>query len=72
VFKRLLAKLGFGPSRLEVQQQWRVTRLDRLETYLNVLMEAHPYLRNHPAIVDLVERRKYCVAELTKRQQYSH
>lgn len=55
MLQRFLKKLGFGPSRLESQRQWGITRLDRLDVYINVLMDAHPELRKHPSIIEFHE-----------------
>jgi hypothetical protein len=66
MFKRVLAKLGFGSNRFQIQREWGVTRLDELETYVSTLMGIHPELQNHPAILDLRDRQKACREELER------
>lgn len=55
MFKRFLRIFGFRGDRFRLQREWRVTRLDRLDIYVDALMEIHPELKNHPKVIDFRE-----------------
>lgn len=52
---KFLRILGFRADRFRLQKEWRVTRLDRLDAYVNALMEIHPELKKHPLVMDFNE-----------------
>lgn len=56
MFKRFLNILGFGVNKFRLQSEWGVTRLDRLDIYVNALVDIHPELKNHPQVIDFNER----------------
>jgi hypothetical protein len=64
VFKRFLGVWGIGRNRFRLRSEWGVTRLDRLDTYVDALMEIHPELKNHPLVIDFRERNQACEEEL--------
>jgi len=65
--KRFLRVWGIGrPDIFRLRSEWRVTRLDRLDTYVDALMEIHPELKNHPLVIDFRQRDQACKEELKR------
>jgi len=55
----------FQNSKWETMTRWHVSRLDRIEAYLNAIIELHPELANSQHVKDFEERRRSAQKELT-------